>query len=67
MGACLALSCLEKTDELAAFTSVLRNIQEEPDISTEGGVRQVSRARTARYSYAEGFGMRRTDWHGHAL
>ena len=57
----------EKTDELAAFASILGDIETRPDVSTEGGVRQLSRAVRASYRQVGGFGKRRTDWHRHAI
>ena len=57
----------KRADELATFSSILGDIKMKPHKSTEGGIRQVSRANRASFRQVEGFGKRRIDWHRHAL
>lgn len=57
----------ERVDELACFTPILGDIQMAPHVSTEGRVRQASKAVRAHHRQTEGSGKRRTDWHRHAF
>ena len=57
----------KRADGQAAFTCILGDIQETPEVATGGGVRQASKAIRASWRQNPGYGKRRTDLHRHAF
>jgi len=57
----------EQADRLAAFTSILGELQSATQTATEGGVREAAKAVRAEWRFTKGYWKKRTDWHRHAL
>jgi len=63
----ISIPGIEQADRLAAFTSILGDIQGATQVATKGGVRPIPKATRAPRRSRQGFGKRRTDWRRHAL